>query len=83
MRQIIVKYDKFWDEQLSDPGIIIRGNHYRTGNSKTKSKWNGFGGQDFRIRMLDTGKIIETCDLWHQGEIPKFYAMKDNAEFIK
>jgi hypothetical protein len=83
MRQIEVKYSEFWDEQLQNPGIIVNGNHYRIGDTPYPQKGYGFGGSEFVVRMLGNGKIIKTRDMWHQGTIPEWYGVKDNAEFVK
>jgi len=44
--------------------------HYMVGDRKESGPFNGFGGNKYTIRMHD-GRTIETCDLWHQGEIPE------------
>jgi hypothetical protein len=79
--------NKFWTEQLQDRtnAIVINGNHYRFGSSNVKSNANGFGGVNFRIRLHDTGEIIETCDLWHQGEIPAEFRqlLPNNASWVR
>lgn len=31
----------------------------------------GFGGDKWRFKMVDTGSIFESTNLWHQGEIPE------------
>ena len=41
----------------------------------------GHGGKIFKIEMFD-GRIIETNNLWYNGEIPVERAVKDNARFI-
>lgn len=83
-KKIEVKYDDFWDFQLSNPedAVIINGNHYRIGSTPYPKKGYGFGGQEFTIRILATGEVVKTCDLWGQGEVPEFYHIKDTAEFI-
>lgn len=77
----------FWDElaEKVNESIRIDGVHYMNGqNSKRPGKWNGHGGRLFTIKMF-SGEIIETCDLWYQGEIPEAFRarMPDNAEFVK
>ena len=42
----------------------------------------GFDGRIFRIKMLDTGEVITTNNLRYNGDIPKEYAIKDNAVFL-
>lgn len=80
--KINVQYSDFWDEQLADIGIVVNGQHYRIGSTPYPAKGYGFGGSEFVVKMLDTGEIIKTCDMWHQGTIPEFYQIKDNAEFV-
>jgi len=77
---------QFWTEYVSKEKTSIRidGIHYMIGSVKTSHPYNGFGGRKFRIRKND-GTIIETCDLWCQGPISKYFIDKlpDNAKFEK
>ena len=41
----------------------------------------GLNGALFKIKMND-GEIIETNNLWYNGEIPKDRNIQDNAVFI-
>ena len=66
--------------------IIINGIHYHDGGKVDRSKVGGFlghSGRSFMIKMND-GKLIETNNLWCQGEIPEIFKniLKDNAEFV-
>lgn len=85
----------FWEvhardfEEGKDKGKVffINGNRYHNGGKIDKNITQGFlgyGGADWIIRIKDTGQIIETNNLWHQGEVPKHfkYRMPDNAKFI-
>lgn len=72
----------FWNECLDESAIIINGECYHDGGKKPKG-YNGFmghGGRLFKIKM-NSGEIIETNNLWHNGEIPKDRNIKDNAVF--
>src|SRR3954467_4010293 len=67
---------------------IVRshGHHYLAKpkvNNRRDRDLLGFGGRDWEIRFLD-GEVIETNNLWHQGEIPLALrsVLPDNAEFI-
>lgn len=77
----------FWDEYCQQEklskSIRIKGFHFMLGDKKEPDKWNGFGGRWFKIKM-NNEQIIDTCDLWCQGEISKYFRDKlsDNAEFI-
>jgi hypothetical protein len=76
----------FWDELTTQASKTIRieGTHYMNGpNAKKPHKYNGFAGRKFTIKM-NSGEIIETCDLWYQGEIPTRFRdkMPDNATFV-
>jgi hypothetical protein len=65
-------------ELLGKNGLVIlrehdgRRHHYMTGGEGGPAKWKGFGGQKWIIQLAD-GKIIETTNLWHQGEIPAHF----------
>lgn len=74
-------------EHLNKPKLIIGGVLYGDAGatSKANTKFNGFGGRVFKIRMLDGSKEWETNNLWCGGELPRKYretTMKDNAEFV-
>lgn len=68
--------------------LIIGNKHYSYDRlqpiKNTHSKYLGHGGARYKIQLLDTGKIIETNDLWYQGVIPdRFISLfKVNARFI-
>ena len=51
------------------PDVSGGRHHYMIGGEGGPAKWKGFGGQKWIIQLAD-GKIIETTNLWHQGEIP-------------
>lgn len=61
--------------------------HYRvkkeSGKSPAPAFCRGHGGQRFKIRFLD-GRILETTNLWHQGEVPERFLDRFpvNAEFV-
>jgi len=69
-------------KKKNDPrSIRIKHHHYWVGDGKGSFK--GFGGRYFKIKLFN-GKIIETNDLWYQGEIPERFwkDLSDNAELI-
>ena len=73
----------FWIEVLSDPNtLIIDGKSYQMGPEFSNSGSRGFGGQAFTIRILKSGNIIRTTNLWHQGEIPRLFYRPNTAEFV-
>jgi len=85
----------FWEiharnfESDKDNGFvfIVKGNRYFNGgkvDKKTTRGFLGFGGADWKIKILVTGEIIETNNLWHQGDIPEYFRhrMPDNAVFL-
>ena len=73
----------FWNRALDDKAIIINGVCYHDGGRKSPdSAFLGFYGQEFRIKMND-GRIIETNNLWMQGDVPKERNVKDNARFLR
>jgi hypothetical protein len=58
----------------------INGQHHIIGNEGSQHK--GCGGRKHIIKFKD-GKIVETTNLWHQGEIPEELKniLVDNAEW--
>lgn len=76
---------RFWSEKISmrnDPNVArINGNHYIIGGGKGATK--GMSGAKHTIQF-DDGRVVETDDLWHQGEIPVDFrqVLQDNAKFI-
>ena len=80
-------FDKrFWQLALDDSAVIIKGVCYHIGE-EPKDLINtyglGYGGMRFRIKMLDTGEVITTHNLRYNGDVPKEYAVKDNAMFFE
>lgn len=75
--------EHFWNEHLDETAIIIDGVCYHDGGMKPPGYegFLGFGGHLFRIQMND-GRIIETNNLWHNGDVPKNRCVKDNAVFL-
>ena len=74
----------FWNETLDDTAIIVDGVCYHDGGMK-HNEYTGFlghAGRYFKIEMTD-GRIIETNNLWYNGEVPKERNIDDNARFIK
>jgi hypothetical protein len=79
----------FWRNHFAydiDRSLRIEGNHYIDCGSVddlSEYRFIGHGGAKFKIKKSD-GTIIETNNLWHQGEIPKEWKDKltDNAEFM-
>lgn len=63
---------------------IINGHHYIIGDENASKLWRGFDGHKFIIEFFD-GRVIETTNLWHQGEIMPYWRqfMLDNASFAK
>lgn len=77
----------FWLEKTDYPDdiknhqVIIDSQHYLF--HETDSFIKGFGGRRFKIQFFD-GRIIETNNLWFQGEIPDQFRsiLQDNAVFL-
>lgn len=81
---------EFWDHYVKvkdNPYIIrVKGKHYFIEDDTIDAEerfFRGFGGIKFSIKKF-TGEIIETRNLWCQGEIPTEYRgrLPDNAEFV-
>ncbi len=62
--------------------VIVNNQHYRLG-SNNSGPFRGFGGRKFTVLFHD-GRIVETSNLFHQGEIPKRFKkyFPDNAVFV-
>jgi hypothetical protein len=81
-------YDEFWEQKIAiknDRDVArIDGSHYIIGSRTKPSDSNGLGGQWRTIKFND-GRIVKTCDLWHQGKIPDSYKdrLPDNAIFYE
>ena len=61
--------------QLKDNEQVVRvdNHHYMISDEKVSNKrFKGFGGQVFKIQF-DDGRVVETDNLWSQGEIPKHW----------
>lgn len=68
-----------------DRSVRINGEHFMIGDDvPNPSQLKGHGGARFQIKFHD-GRVVETTNLWHQGEIPKEFKDKlpDNADFVK
>lgn len=79
----------FWIEKIDMPAedearrVIVDGEHYMIGIDDT-GIIKGFGGRKFTVLFHD-GRIVETTNLWCQGEIPDRFRkwLPDNAVFLK
>lgn len=79
----------FWNDKLAridNPRVfIIDGKAYfREDDMDGNNRFVGHGGRQFSIKRLDTGEIIQTKNLWCNGDVPKHFRekMKDNAKFL-
>jgi len=67
---------------------VINGHHYVIAPpANSNVMFAGFGGSKFKIKFQD-GTIVETSNLWHQGDIKEAHPhwrelMPDNAKFVK
>lgn len=75
---------------LDKPERVIRCNakHYTLGPEPHRNERRdmlGHGGARFRFRLLATGEIIESHNVWFQGQIPDEYRelLPDNAEAVR
>lgn len=73
----------FWNDCLDGTEIIVNGCCYHDGGRKpsTYQGFMGFSGREFYIQM-DDGTVIQTNNLWCNGDVPKERNIKDNAKFI-
>lgn len=77
-------YDLWVDRD--DTNVARVGNrHFVIGHeTKGNKRFNGFGGQLFKIQF-DDGRVVETNNLWSQGEIPEVWqtmGMGSNAKMV-
>lgn len=86
----------FWENLLAEKEAgdidkhgcqIIRcqGEHYAIGKESNEDRsFLGFGGRKFIFKILDTGKVIESHNVWSQGTIPHdiIQFFPDNSEQI-
>lgn len=75
----------FWRERATESDlIVIEGSAYSDGGRKPKNYrgFMGFGGREFTIECFN-GKLIETNNLWHRGEVPPAWreTIPDNARW--
>lgn len=77
---------KFWNNivEEKDEHIVIDEVCYAIADSPVNGFY-GCGGRKFKIKMLDTGKIVETNNLWCQGDVPDEYKslLPNTAEFVR
>ena len=76
---------KFWNdiEKEKEEHIFINGICYAIVDEPIYG-FVGYGGRKFKIRMFKDGKIVETNNLWCQGDVPDEYRQRlpDTAEFV-
>lgn len=79
----------FWEEKIAhlDEHPIIDGVCYHLDRKNLHggfAGFKGFGGRRFKIKFLATGEVVETTNLWHNGEVPAEYRdrMPDSAVFV-
>ena len=77
----------FWNGMVADKdsplSVRAHGVQYHIGREDSKSSFRGFYGRHFVIQFFDS-RIVETTNLWMNGDIPERYKSKllDNAIFI-
>lgn len=78
----------FWQEyadRANEPDVVrVEGKHYVVAPEQATLMSRGYGGRKFRIAFKD-GRVIDTTNLWSQGEIPERWQSRlpNNAEFVK
>lgn len=60
------------------------GTHMVIGREDPDNPFRGFGGRQCKFRLLETGEVIESTNVWYQGRIPSDYKLllPDNAELV-
>lgn len=75
-------WHRYWLEKDRPDIVRVKGVHYVIGQEDPlfPTFMRGFGGRKFRFKMND-GRIIESTNVWHQGEIPEKWKdrLPDNA----
>ena len=74
------------EDQTIENRTVVDGRHYIACPKGTVDQYGfrGFGGHNFKIAYFD-GRLIESDNVWHQGEIPERFRdrLPDNARFIR
>jgi hypothetical protein len=77
----------FWDSKVKSKNgrVIINSECYYIKPDNPNAMFKGHGGRSFKIRILDTGEVIHTKNLWNAGGVPDVFKneLPDNAEFMK
>ena len=77
---------KFWDGicEEKEEHVVINGVCYAIADEPVNG-FLGYGGRKFKIKMFDTGEVIETNNLWCQGDVPEEYKYRlpNTAEFVR
>ena len=61
---------------------IVNGGFYTVYPDDPQAVFKGFGGRLFHIKEIATGKVIDSRNVWHQGQIPKAWEFENTAEFM-
>lgn len=64
---------------VEDGGVL---KHFIVAPEDDKSVMRGYGGHRFRI-LMNGAKVIETTNLWSQGEIPERFRGKSQSAFMR
>lgn len=78
----------FWLEiiQEKEHHPVIDGTCYYLNRNDLEGRgpFKGCAGHHFRIRFLDTGEVVDTTNLWVNGDIPEEFRdrLPDTAEFL-
>ena len=79
--------DKFWIDIINEKDLhpVIDGKCYYIGDEKSVSSFRGFDGRRFKLQMIDSGEIIESTNLWYNGDVPEKFRdqLPDTAKFIR
>lgn len=73
------------DEYLTKPFLVIKGVYYTdSGWRHDSTQFLGHGGRVFKYRILSSGEVRTTNNLWCAGGVNVFVRDEalDNAEFV-
>lgn len=68
-----------------DTHITVAGVCYFIDRENGGESFRGFGGARHRIRFLKTGRVVESTNLWFNGQVPERWRnfLPDTAEFLQ
>lgn len=90
LEEALVGFDKdvewtkaYWAKRFVEPNMLIINNQmYHDSGYVENGKYLGFGGTEFGVEELASGKQWVINNLWHCGKIPSEFEKADTHKFI-